>query len=184
MISTPMFTVVGLNSLWREFDALTNLPTCTCDANKELDLHNKLMKLMQFLMGLDDCYQSIKSSLLTRDPLPEVKDAYTIVFKEESHRGIPKYSNVIGSKLSATSFTAKSFNVNKRGNNANNSSGSTYFNNNRGLVTDIQETDKNKAKNDKTEHENRKSVKKTKSTLGYGIGKGMEKQTRNHIMKK
>ncbi|GJS06723.1 hypothetical protein Tco_0363519 [Tanacetum coccineum] len=30
----------------REFDAFTNLPTCTCDANKELDLHNKLMNLL------------------------------------------------------------------------------------------------------------------------------------------
>ncbi|GJT19185.1 ribonuclease H-like domain-containing protein [Tanacetum coccineum] len=43
---------------------------------EKLDTHNKLMKLMQFLMGLDDCYQSVRSSLLTRDPLPEVKDAY------------------------------------------------------------------------------------------------------------
>ncbi|GKE46675.1 ribonuclease H-like domain-containing protein, partial [Tanacetum coccineum] len=51
-----------LNSLWREFNALTKLPKCTCevkcscDASKELGLHQQLMKLMQFLMGLDDCY--------------------------------------------------------------------------------------------------------------------------------
>ncbi|GKA10844.1 hypothetical protein Tco_0690277 [Tanacetum coccineum] len=49
-----------LNSLWREFDALTKLPKCTCegkcscDASKELGLYQQLMKLMQFLMGLDD----------------------------------------------------------------------------------------------------------------------------------
>ncbi|GKC54553.1 ribonuclease H-like domain-containing protein [Tanacetum coccineum] len=43
-----------LNSLWREFDALTKLP---------------------------------KISLLTRDPLLEVKDAYNVVSREESHRG-------------------------------------------------------------------------------------------------
>ncbi|GJR45382.1 putative reverse transcriptase domain-containing protein [Tanacetum coccineum] len=29
-----------------------------------------------FLMGLDECYLSVRSSLLTRDHLPEVKDAY------------------------------------------------------------------------------------------------------------
>ncbi|GJY74735.1 ribonuclease H-like domain-containing protein [Tanacetum coccineum] len=69
-----------LNSLWREFDALTKLPKCVCEvkcscgASTELVLHQQLMKLMQFLMGLDDCYQPIRSALLTRDPLPEVKD--------------------------------------------------------------------------------------------------------------
>nr|GEX15260.1 ribonuclease H-like domain-containing protein [Tanacetum cinerariifolium] len=36
-----------LNSLWREFDALTKLPACTCDANEELALHNQLMKLIE-----------------------------------------------------------------------------------------------------------------------------------------
>nr|GEW99095.1 putative reverse transcriptase, RNA-dependent DNA polymerase, Gag-polypeptide of LTR copia-type [Tanacetum cinerariifolium] len=99
-----------LNSLWREFDALTKLPACTCDANEELALHNQLMKLMQFLMGLDDYYQSVRSVLLTRDPLPDIKDAYTIVFREESHRGILEPSNVTESKINATSFATKGFN--------------------------------------------------------------------------
>ncbi|GJU04813.1 ribonuclease H-like domain-containing protein, partial [Tanacetum coccineum] len=66
-----------LNSLFREFDALTKLPKCACevkcgcDASKELGLHQELMKLMQFLMGLDDCYQLVRSSLLTRELLPK-----------------------------------------------------------------------------------------------------------------
>ncbi|GKA00700.1 ribonuclease H-like domain-containing protein [Tanacetum coccineum] len=74
-----------LNSLWRESDALTKLTKCicevkcSCDASKELGLHQQLMKLMQFLMGLDDCYQPVRSSLLTKDPSPKVKDAYNIV---------------------------------------------------------------------------------------------------------
>ncbi|GJX89363.1 ribonuclease H-like domain-containing protein [Tanacetum coccineum] len=54
----------------------------SCDASKELGLHQQLMKLMQFLMGLDDCYQPIKGALLTRDPRPEVKDAYNVISKE------------------------------------------------------------------------------------------------------
>lgn len=56
-----------INSLWREFDTLTKLPNCTCDASAELLSHNSLLKLMQFLMGLDDVYQPIRSTLLTRD---------------------------------------------------------------------------------------------------------------------
>ncbi|GJZ99502.1 RNA-directed DNA polymerase, eukaryota [Tanacetum coccineum] len=65
---------------------------------------------MQFLMGLDYCYQPVRSSLLKRDPLPEVKDAYNVVSREESRRGIPESSGVIEFKMNATSFAAKSFN--------------------------------------------------------------------------
>ncbi|GJX37762.1 ribonuclease H-like domain-containing protein [Tanacetum coccineum] len=58
----------------------------------ELIDHSKLMKLMQFLMGLDDIYYPIRSTLLTREILPEVKDAFVIMVKEESQRGIPPTS--------------------------------------------------------------------------------------------
>ncbi|GJT33949.1 ribonuclease H-like domain-containing protein [Tanacetum coccineum] len=73
----------------------TNLPKCTCDvkcscdASKELLLHQQLMKMMQFLMGLDDYYRPVRSAFLTRDPLPKLKDAYNTVSREESRRGIP-----------------------------------------------------------------------------------------------
>ncbi|GKF24076.1 ribonuclease H-like domain-containing protein, partial [Tanacetum coccineum] len=103
-----------------EFDALTKRPKCicdvkcSCDASKELGLHQQLMKLMQFLMGLDDCYQPVRSSLLTRDPLLEVKDAYNVISREESHRGVPESSGGTESKQNATSFVAKTFNNNKK----------------------------------------------------------------------
>ncbi|GJW96530.1 hypothetical protein Tco_0178338 [Tanacetum coccineum] len=98
-----------LNSLWREFDALNKLPTCVCDANKELETHNKIMKLMQFLMSLDECYMSIR---------------------KEFHRGIPESSSVIETKLNATYFVAKSLNNFKRSNNnGNNNTNYTRRNN-------------------------------------------------------
>ncbi|GJU91566.1 ribonuclease H-like domain-containing protein [Tanacetum coccineum] len=122
-----------LNSLWREFDALTKLPKCVCEVKcscsttSELVLHQQLIKLMQFLMGLDDCYQPIRSALLTRDPLPEVKDAYTTVSREESHKGIPETSSVSDSKLNPTSFAAKTFNNNRRTSNNNTNNTIGYF---------------------------------------------------------
>ncbi|GJX77357.1 ribonuclease H-like domain-containing protein [Tanacetum coccineum] len=54
----------------------------------------------------------VKSALLTRDRLPEVKDAYTTVSREESHRGIPETSSATELKISATSFAAKLQNCN------------------------------------------------------------------------
>ncbi|GJT66608.1 hypothetical protein Tco_1018088 [Tanacetum coccineum] len=41
---------------------------------------------MQFLMGLDDSYMQIRSSILSRENLPDVRSAYVIISSEESHR--------------------------------------------------------------------------------------------------
>nr|GEY49287.1 hypothetical protein [Tanacetum cinerariifolium] len=124
--------VDGFMIFKREFDALIKLPKCVCEvkysfaASSELVLYQHLMKLMHFLMGLDDCYQPIRSALLTRDPLPILKYAYTTVSREETHRGIPESSSVSEYTLNATSFAAKSFNNNKRN-----------FNNNRVDITSL-----------------------------------------------
>lgn len=48
--------------------AITKLPFCTCDAQNDFKKHSDLIKLMHFVMGLDDIYQPIRSSLLTREP--------------------------------------------------------------------------------------------------------------------
>ncbi|GKF22939.1 hypothetical protein Tco_0075261 [Tanacetum coccineum] len=58
---------------------------------------------MQFLMGLDDIYLPIRSSLLTREPLPDVKIAFSLISTEESHRG--SSSGSAGTKVSV--FAAK-----------------------------------------------------------------------------
>ncbi|GKA15842.1 ribonuclease H-like domain-containing protein [Tanacetum coccineum] len=77
-----------LNSLWREFDALTKLPKCTSEP--------------------------VRSALLTRDPLFDVKDAYITISSEESHIGILESCGASDAKLNATSFAAKTFSNNRR----------------------------------------------------------------------
>ncbi|GKA37011.1 ribonuclease H-like domain-containing protein [Tanacetum coccineum] len=52
-----------LNSLWREFDTLTLLPAYTCAAHEGVLKHNQ-------------------------EPLPDVKEAFNVVSREESHRGL------------------------------------------------------------------------------------------------
>ncbi|GJY11766.1 ribonuclease H-like domain-containing protein [Tanacetum coccineum] len=101
-----------LNSLWREFDILTKLPDCTCEARTELVDHGKLLKLMQFHIGLDDIYQPIRSSLLTRKILREVKDAFVINSREESHREIPP-SFVKSDKPHVSAFVSRQTDNNK-----------------------------------------------------------------------
>ncbi|KAF5784777.1 putative retrotransposon gag domain, retrotransposon Copia-like protein [Helianthus annuus] len=92
-----------LTTMWKQFDAMVQLPTCSCQAAKDYNDFSTLIKLMQFLMGLDDVYQPVRTNLLTREPFPSVKVAFSIVSREESHR---LASN--GSKGQNVSFVTKS----------------------------------------------------------------------------
>ncbi|GJX56709.1 ribonuclease H-like domain-containing protein [Tanacetum coccineum] len=75
-----------LNALWKQYDAMIELPKCVCNASKGFKKHNQLLKLMQFLMGLDDSYMQIRSSILSRETLPDVKSVYATISSEESYR--------------------------------------------------------------------------------------------------
>ncbi|GJV73617.1 ankyrin repeat-containing protein [Tanacetum coccineum] len=60
--------------------------------------------------GFIDVFQPIMSSLLSRENLPDVKDAFGIIFREESHRGIASSSSGSVSKPRVSNFVAKSIN--------------------------------------------------------------------------
>nr|GEZ29878.1 ribonuclease H-like domain-containing protein [Tanacetum cinerariifolium] len=64
------------------------------------------------------------SNLLARDPLPDVKDAFAVVSREESHRGLAY--DKITAKTNPTTFVAKTNN----GNNNFNNNGRVNSNNN------------------------------------------------------
>ncbi|XP_071689317.1 uncharacterized protein [Rutidosis leptorrhynchoides] len=59
---------------------------------------------MQFLIGLGDSYHSIRSNILTTDPLPFVKTANCILSREESHRITSQHTF---KKPPASAFNAK-----------------------------------------------------------------------------
>ncbi|GKA56779.1 ribonuclease H-like domain-containing protein [Tanacetum coccineum] len=69
-----------------EYDAMIELPKCICNAFEAFKKHNQLLKLMQFLMGLGDSYMQIRSSILSRETLPDVRSAYATISSEESYR--------------------------------------------------------------------------------------------------
>ncbi|GKB97031.1 hypothetical protein Tco_0983168 [Tanacetum coccineum] len=102
-----------LNALWKQFDALVELPRCICHAANDFKKHNQLMKLMQFLIGLDDTYMQIRSFILSRETLHDVRSAYAIISNEESQR--ITFGNIAETshKSQTSAFTA---NVPDRGN--------------------------------------------------------------------
>ncbi|XP_071728666.1 uncharacterized protein [Rutidosis leptorrhynchoides] len=122
----------SLNSLWKQYDCMITGPACTCGnvcncpAGEFVKEQNKVQKLMQFLMGLNDCYMSVRSNILLRDPLHDVKSAYAILSREESHRNINLKENVI-TKPQTSAFIAQTSNKDMNSNNS-----SSRFNKGRG----------------------------------------------------
>ncbi|KAM0053389.1 putative transcription factor interactor and regulator CCHC(Zn) family [Helianthus debilis subsp. tardiflorus] len=92
-----------LTTMWKQFDAMVQLPSCSCQAAKDYNDFSTLIKLMQFLMGLDDVYQPVRTQFLTREPFPSVKAAYALISREESHR-----LSSSGSKGQNVSYVARS----------------------------------------------------------------------------
>ncbi|KAF5754617.1 putative RNA-directed DNA polymerase [Helianthus annuus] len=111
-----------LTTMWKQFDAMLQLPTCSCKAAKDYNDFTMLIKLMQFLMGLDDVYQPVRTNLLTRETFPSVKVAYSVVSREESHRltsNGSKGQNVSFVSKPNKSFESKKKTTNQRGPNPN-----------------------------------------------------------------
>jgi hypothetical protein len=77
-----------LSRIWDELVTYVKKPTCkcegcTCDINKQVtDLRNENY-LNRFLIGLDGNYATIRSNLLSQDPLPNIDQAYQRVVHDE-----------------------------------------------------------------------------------------------------
>ncbi|GKD52014.1 putative RNA-directed DNA polymerase, partial [Tanacetum coccineum] len=119
-----------LNSLWREYDAMVASPVCICDGASSYKDDAQLLKLMKFVMGLDDVYAPIRSTILTTEPLPTVKEAFSLLLRDESYRTMHSEGSGVKGSTSAfssrpndnkgnTSFVPRSSNNRNRFNNSN-----------------------------------------------------------------
>nr|GEW58639.1 ribonuclease H-like domain-containing protein [Tanacetum cinerariifolium]GEW60987.1 ribonuclease H-like domain-containing protein [Tanacetum cinerariifolium] len=73
---------------------------------EKLKKHSHLIRLMQFLMGVDEVYASVRSNIFIIDPIPNVKSAFATLSRDESHRN----SNAHNDKYSSSAFVARSNN--------------------------------------------------------------------------
>lgn len=74
--------------LWDEYAFLVVLATCSCESAKKYVEFDQQHKLLQFLMGLNECYAHVRSHILMMTPLPSVSTAFSLISQEESHRGV------------------------------------------------------------------------------------------------
>ncbi|GJT48235.1 cysteine-rich receptor-like protein kinase 8, partial [Tanacetum coccineum] len=77
-----------LKGLWDEYHALEAPYVCVCicscengRVNRERDQRNRLI---QFLMGLDECYSNVRGQILLMQHMPSVAKAYNMIRQEEN----------------------------------------------------------------------------------------------------
>ncbi|XP_022852745.1 uncharacterized protein LOC111374322 [Olea europaea var. sylvestris] len=56
---------------------------CTCGSVKALTVEREKEKVHQFLMGLNEKYNTVRSQILNTDPLPSLSRTYALVTQEE-----------------------------------------------------------------------------------------------------
>lgn len=68
-----------IRKLWDEFQDLSDIPHCLCEARHDWQKVQEKHKLMQFLMGLNNSYTNFRGNLLLMKPLPSVRQAYSLL---------------------------------------------------------------------------------------------------------
>ncbi|PKI38036.1 hypothetical protein CRG98_041566 [Punica granatum] len=75
-----------LKSLWDELELYLDLPACTCDAGAQIAAQKEKGKVHQFLIGLNPDFSTIRSQILSMDPLPNVNKAHSMAAHDEAQR--------------------------------------------------------------------------------------------------
>ncbi|XP_071719575.1 uncharacterized protein [Rutidosis leptorrhynchoides] len=108
-----------MKKYWDELHSLIGVPAydcgkmreCTCGiAEKILAIENS-DKLMQFLMNLNDDYESVRSQIISMDPLPTVNKAYYIVQQVEKQKQVTTH---VAEPTAFFASNNRSFTANKK----------------------------------------------------------------------
>ncbi|KAF3625553.1 Calcium-binding protein PBP1 [Capsicum annuum] len=99
-----------MRGLWDELNASYVGPQCTCGA---LSKFIQDQQLFQFLKGLNETYNTVRSNTLMMTPLPSISKIYGLLQQDESQKknqpGIPNFSSDLVS-FHASIHTPRTFN--------------------------------------------------------------------------
>lgn len=101
-----------LMETYDDLDTLAGLEFCDCDADKTQRNANILdgKKVVKFLMGLNDTYKVLRSTILSTKPLPDLDSVYSLIHDEENNLSV---ANVPIEPQNSNAFFAG--NSNRRG---------------------------------------------------------------------
>lgn len=72
-----------MKALWDELASYQKPICCTCGGLKALTEREENERVMQFLMGLNDSYSTIRGSILMMSPLPDTRKTHALVLQQE-----------------------------------------------------------------------------------------------------
>ncbi|KAL2226638.1 UNVERIFIED_CONTAM: Retrovirus-related Pol polyprotein from transposon RE1 [Sesamum indicum] len=115
---------MNMKRLWDEMGELKPTPQCTCNgctcgAWNTVAESAAFTQLMQFLMGLNDTFDSVRHQLLVMDPTPTVNKAYSLIQSVEKQRRVhvelaDNVKNIALNIRSGSRFDKKRYNADKR----------------------------------------------------------------------
>lgn len=73
-----------IKDLWDEMDLLVASPGCNYEQTRYFIEQFKNLRLLQFLVGLNESYGHVRSQVLLKRPVLTVNKAYALVVQEES----------------------------------------------------------------------------------------------------
>ncbi|KAK9715040.1 hypothetical protein RND81_06G138900 [Saponaria officinalis] len=99
-----------LKRTWENIDSIDPFPLCSCGAIvlctckllKRIVDRESQSRLLQFLMGLNNVYDSVRSNVLTMEPLPPLNKAFALLQKVERQKLISEAVDVLAE---ANAFT-------------------------------------------------------------------------------
>ncbi|XP_074299366.1 uncharacterized protein LOC141630444 [Silene latifolia] len=77
-----------LKKLWDELRSIFTLPVCKCEAHDQLVKHEENQRVIKFLMGFNDGYNTTRGNILMMTPLPSLNVVYSILIQKEKQRDI------------------------------------------------------------------------------------------------
>ncbi|PKI62298.1 hypothetical protein CRG98_017299 [Punica granatum] len=83
-----------LKLLWDELEFYLAHPGCSCGANATIAAQREAEKSYQFLMGLTSEFNTIRSTILSIEPLPNLDKIYNMVANEERQRVVARSKEI------------------------------------------------------------------------------------------
>ncbi|KAI5330645.1 hypothetical protein L3X38_030043 [Prunus dulcis] len=72
-----------LKALWDELDSYHEPIICNCEGSKTRALREEKERVMQFLMGLNEPYSTVRGSILMMSPIPDTRRVHGLILQHE-----------------------------------------------------------------------------------------------------
>ncbi|GJU16928.1 RmlC-like cupins superfamily protein [Tanacetum coccineum] len=114
-ISNNLNFVNSASELWAElYEHYAQLDGHRIENGKNNGDREQMKRLIQFLMGLDECYSNLRGQILLLQPLPTVAKASSVIRQEEKQR-----EGILPKPLGSTALSAQTYRNNNTPRNTN-----------------------------------------------------------------